>query len=154
MEWATLPLKRYAEFTGRSRRKEYWMFVLLCVGIAIVLYLIESLLHLRGMIGPYGPLMLLFELAILVPSIAVGIRRLHDTNRSGWWLLVCYAPALLSMLLPILGIVNLSLAMILSIVSLIGAIVLIVFFVLEGTKGPNQYGPDPKGAEGVAATAA
>jgi uncharacterized membrane protein YhaH (DUF805 family) len=153
MEWATLPLKRYAEFTGRSRRKEYWMFVLLCVCIGIVLYLIDGLLGLRGMIGPYGPLLLLFDLAILVPSIAVGIRRLHDTNRSGWWLLILYAPALISMLLPMMGIINLSLAMILSIISLIGLIVLIVFFVLEGTKGPNQYGPDPKGAEGAAASA-
>src|ERR1044072_3657480 len=94
MEWATLPLKRYAEFTGRSRRKEYWMFILLCIVVGIVLYFIDGLLGLRGMVGPYGPLFLLFELAILVPSIAVGIRRLHDTNRSGWWLLILYGPAL------------------------------------------------------------
>jgi uncharacterized membrane protein YhaH (DUF805 family) len=154
MEWATLPFKRYAEFTGRSRRKEYWMYTLLVICAAIVAYLVDSLLGLPKILAVYGPLFLLLELVVLVPSIAVGIRRLHDTNRSGWWLLICYGPALVSMLLPLVGIVNLGLAMILSIVTLIGAIVLIIFFVLEGTRGPNQYGPDPKGSEGVAASAA
>src|SRR3982751_5436595 len=56
MEWATLPLKRYAEFTGRSRRKEYWMFFLLCLAAAVVLSIVEGIVGLRGMIGPYGPL--------------------------------------------------------------------------------------------------
>ncbi|HEX6375691.1 MAG TPA: DUF805 domain-containing protein [Allosphingosinicella sp.] len=153
MEWATLPLKRFAEFTGRSRRKEYWMFVLLAVAVALVLYLVEGLLGLRGWIGPYGPLVLLFELAILIPSIAVGIRRLHDTNRSGWWLMIGYGPALVSMLLPLVGIGHLGLIMILTLVSLVGFVALLVLMVLEGTKGPNQYGPDPKGAEGTATPA-
>jgi len=153
MEWATLPLKRFAEFTGRSRRKEYWIFVLLVLVVAAVLYFVEGALNMRGWVGPYGPLLVLFELAILVPSIAVGIRRLHDTNRSGWWLLIGYGPALVSTLLPLLGIVNLNLMMILSLVALAGFVVLIVFMALEGTKGPNQYGPDPKGAEGAAAAA-
>lgn len=153
MEWATLPLKKYAEFTGRSRRKEYWMYILLLIVLMVVATLIERMLGLTGMVGPYGPLTALIALGTLVPSIAVGIRRLHDTNRSGWWLLILYAPAIISMLLPMLGIINLSLAMILSIVSLIGLIVLIVFFVMEGTKGPNQYGPDPKAGEGATAGA-
>jgi uncharacterized membrane protein YhaH (DUF805 family) len=126
MEWATLPLKRYAEFTGRSRRKEYWMFTLLVFVAAIVLSLVETLLGLGGMVGPYGPLTSLLLLAIFVPSIAVGIRRLHDTGRSGWWLLIGLVP-------------------------LIGGIVLLVFYCSEGNKGPNEYGPDPKG-EDLAAT--
>lgn len=122
MEWATLPLKRYAEFTGRSRRKEYWMFFLLVLVGALVLGVVEGLLGLGGMIGGvYGPLTALFLLAILVPSIAVGVRRLHDTDRSGWWILLGFVP-------------------------LVG-IVLIVFYVLEGTRGPNEYGPDPKGED-------
>jgi uncharacterized membrane protein YhaH (DUF805 family) len=122
MEWATLPLKRYAEFTGRSRRKEYWMFFLLCMVVGLVLGFVEGMLGLTGMIGPYGPLSALFLLAIIVPSIAVGIRRLHDTDRSGWWILIAFVP-------------------------LVGGIVLLVFYVLEGTRGPNEYGPDPKGED-------
>lgn len=152
MEWATLPLKKYADFAGRSRRKEYWMYVLLLIVVGIVIGLIEGVLGLRGMVGPYGPLSALFLLATLVPSLAVGVRRLHDTNRSGWWLLIGYGPIILSLCFTYLG--SLSLAMILSIIALIGFVVLLVFMVMEGTKGPNQYGPDPKGAEGAAASAA
>jgi uncharacterized membrane protein YhaH (DUF805 family) len=123
MEWATLPLKKYAEFTGRSRRKEYWMFFLLVLVVAVVLSLVEGMVGLGGMIGGvYGPLTTLFLLATLVPSIAVGIRRLHDTNRSGWWILIALVP-------------------------FVGGIILLVFYVLEGTRGPNEYGPDPKGED-------
>ena len=152
MEWATLPLKKYAEFNGRSRRKEYWMYVLLLIVVGIVIGIVESLLGLRGMVaGLYGPLSLLFMLATFIPSLAVGVRRLHDTNRSGWWLLIGYGPFLLSLVATFLG--SLSLAMILSLVGLVGFIVLLVFMVLEGNRGPNQYGADPKGAEAAAATA-
>ena len=126
MEWATLPLKRYAEFTGRSRRKEYWSFFLLVVACAVVLSILERILGLDPIFAFYGPLICLFELAILVPSLAVGARRLHDTDRSAWWLLIAFVP-------------------------IIGGLVLLVFYVLEGTRGPNQYGPDPKG-EDVATT--
>jgi uncharacterized membrane protein YhaH (DUF805 family) len=127
MEWATLPLKKYADFTGRSRRKEYWSFFLLCLAGAVVLSIIEGIVGLGGTVaGLYGPLTTLFLLALLVPSIAVGVRRLHDTDRSGWWMLIGLVP-------------------------FVGGIILLVFYVLEGTRGPNQYGPDPKGAEGAAA---
>jgi uncharacterized membrane protein YhaH (DUF805 family) len=129
MEWATLPLKKYADFSGRARRKEYWSFFLLCLAGAIVLSVIEGILGLGGMVGGlYGPLTTLFMLALLVPSIAVGVRRLHDTDRSGWWMLIAFVP-------------------------LVGGIILLVFYVLEGTRGPNQYGPDPKSGEGAAAGA-
>ena len=151
MEWATLPLKKYAQFDGRSRRKEYWMYVLLLIVVGIVVGIVESILGLTGMVGPYGPISALFMLATLVPSLAVGVRRLHDTNRSGWWLLVGYGPFILYLCLMLAGM--LQIAMIVALVALIGFIVLLVFMVLEGTKGPNQYGPDPKGAEGTAAGA-
>lgn len=118
MEWATLPLKKYADFTGRARRKEYWMFALLVIVASVLIGMIEGILGLGGTLAMYGPLSLLFMLAILIPSISVGVRRLHDTNRSGWWILIGLIP-------------------------IVGSIVLIVFFVLEGTRGPNQYGPDP-----------
>jgi uncharacterized membrane protein YhaH (DUF805 family) len=153
MEWALMPLRKYAEFTGRARRKEYWSFVLLILVAAIAISLVEGALGLSGMVGPYGPLSALLLLGTLVPGIAVGIRRLHDTNRSGWWLLVGYGPMCLSMLVMFGGIQNLGLAGILSVVGMIGGIVLLVFMVLEGTRGPNQYGPDPKGGEGATAAA-
>lgn len=120
MDWMLMPLRRYAEFSGRSRRKEYWMFFLLQLIVYVVLSVIEGALGLTGMIaGAYGPLTALFALGFLIPGIAVGIRRLHDTDRSGWWLLLAFVP-------------------------LVGAIVLLVFFVMDGTNGPNRFGPDPK----------
>jgi uncharacterized membrane protein YhaH (DUF805 family) len=120
MDWMLMPLRRYAEFSGRSQRKEYWMFFLFQIIVVVVLGIIEGVLGLSGMVaGAYGPLTLLFWLAVLVPGIAVGIRRLHDTDRSGWWLLLAFVP-------------------------LVGAIVLLVFFVSDGTHGPNRFGPDPK----------
>jgi uncharacterized membrane protein YhaH (DUF805 family) len=153
MEWAILPLKRYAEFTGRSRRKEYWMFALLTLCAAVVLYFLDDLLGLPRTMGVYGPLFLLFEAAVLVPSIAVGIRRLHDTDRSGWWLLIFYGPVIVSMLLPLAGVTNLRAALAVMAISLIGLLVLFILFVLDGTRGPNRYGPDPKEAEGASGAA-
>ena len=120
MDWMLMPLRRYAEFSGRSRRKEYWMFFLFNMIVAVVLNVVEGILGLTGMVGGvYGPLTTIYMLATLIPGIAVGIRRLHDTDRSGWWLLIALVP-------------------------LIGAIVLLVFFVSDGTNGPNKFGPDPK----------
>jgi uncharacterized membrane protein YhaH (DUF805 family) len=115
MNWYLDVLKKYAVFTGRARRKEYWMFALFNVIIAIALGIIE------GIVGGPGVLGGLYGLAVLIPSIAVGVRRLHDTGRSGWWILIGLVPV-------------------------IGFIVLIVFFTTDGQPGTNQYGPNPKGA--------
>jgi uncharacterized membrane protein YhaH (DUF805 family) len=115
------PLRKYAVFTGRARRSEYWLFSLLIVGIEIVFAVVSGAAS-----GDPSTLVLLLYgvvlLALFVPSLAVGFRRLHDTNRSAWWLLIALLP-------------------------LIGAIVLLVFNVLEGTRGPNRFGPDPKSVE-------
>ena len=134
MEWMLLPLKRYAQFSGRSRRKEYWMYILFLCLVAIVLSIIESILGLGGhavltsetsssgvfygALVNRGILSNLFLLATFIPSLAVGVRRLHDTNRSGWWYLLAFVP-------------------------LIGSIVLLVWFCTAGTSGPNDYGDDP-----------
>ena len=121
MNWYLDVLKKYAVFNGRARRKEYWFFSLFNLIIIIVLGVID------GMTGSYsasagmGLLGGIYMLAVLVPAIAVGIRRLHDTNRSGWWLLIVFVP-------------------------LIGAIVLLVFMVLDSSPGENQYGANPKEA--------
>ena len=113
LEWALMPLKRYADFSGRSRRKEYWFFILGTWIVAIVLGTVEGIIGMAGTVGgAYGPLTLIFYLAILVPSIAVAIRRVHDQDKSGWFILI-----------PIYN--------------------LILMF-LEGTKGPNRFGSDPK----------
>jgi uncharacterized membrane protein YhaH (DUF805 family) len=108
-------LKKYADFSGRARRTDYWLFVLFNMVIAVLLSVVDYVISSPGIIG------LLFALAILLPSIAVGVRRLHDTDRSGWWLLIAFVP-------------------------IIGAIVLLVFFVLDSTPGDNKYGANPKQA--------
>lgn len=120
MEWATLPLKKYAQFSGRSRRKEYWSFFLLYLVSLIVASIIDNILGLANELTGYGPISVLVILGLFVPSLAAGVRRLHDTDRSGWWLLISFIPIL-------------------------GTIVLIVFLATEGTRGPNRYGEDPKG---------
>jgi uncharacterized membrane protein YhaH (DUF805 family) len=123
MEWAVLPLKKYADFTGRARRKEYWMFVLLNIAAVIVASILDGVAGLSGVIaGVYGPITAAVGLGLIVPSIAVGIRRLHDTDRSGWWLLIAFVP-------------------------FVGGIVLLVFMILEGTRGSNRFGPDPLAGE-------
>ncbi|MGB3711822.1 MAG: DUF805 domain-containing protein [Erythrobacter sp.] len=123
MEWMMMPLRRYADFQGRSRRKEYWMFLLGVVLVAIVLAIIEAVLGLGGMVfGVYGPLTTLFLLALIVPGLAVQVRRFHDQNKTGWLVLLGFIP-------------------------LVGGIIVLVFMALEGTRGPNKYGPDPKGDE-------
>ena len=159
MEWMFLPLKRYADFSGRSRRMEYWMFVLFLVLLEIVFYILmlalgggamamsggdpSGVLAAGGIVMILALLFFLVFLALLIPSIAVAVRRLHDTNRSGWWILS-----------PLAGyvIVWLGIAAESSAITLIGslvvigfAIMLLVFYFLDGTPGPNQYGEDPKG---------
>ena len=114
MELATLPLKKYADFSGRARRKEFWSFWLLTMAAYIAASVVDSILG-------FPIAMLIVALGFIIPSIAVAVRRLHDTNRSGWWLLLGLIP-----------LVNL---------------VLIYFYVVEGDRGPNQFGPDPKEGE-------
>jgi uncharacterized membrane protein YhaH (DUF805 family) len=121
MNWYLEVLKKYAVFSGRARRKEYWLFVLFNLGIGLVLSFIDGVAGLASAESGYGPLGLLYTLAVLIPGIAVSVRRLHDTDRSGWWLLIGLVP-------------------------LIGAIVLLVFMARDSQQGQNQYGPYPKEA--------
>jgi uncharacterized membrane protein YhaH (DUF805 family) len=121
MEWMTLPLKRYADFSGRSRRKEYWMFILGVIIVAVVIGIIEGILGINQMVGGvYGPLTTLLFVAVLIPGIAVQVRRFHDQDKSGWFVLLGLIP-------------------------LLGGIIVLVFMCLEGTNGPNRFGADPKG---------
>ena len=147
IDWAKRPLQKYADFSGRASRPEYWWYVLaLLVLYLIVGMIIENLLGIDRMIGGvYGPLSLLLALGTLVPSLAVAVRRLHDTNRSGWWMLLLvpyFVSAILAMRSLASGnMVGLGSAGILAIIGLIGAIVLLIFMVLPGTAGENRFGP-------------
>ena len=121
MNWFLMALKNYVGFSGRSRRSEYWYFTVFYLVIAIVLSVLDGILFGGSAVGKGTPVLSgLFMLAMLLPSIAVGIRRLHDTDRSGWWLLMGLVP-------------------------LVGVIVLIVFFVQDSKPGDNRFGPNPKG---------
>ena len=130
MDWYLKVLKNYVGFGGRARRKEYWMFTLFSTIFALVAMVLDNVLGLASEQLHYGPIYGLYALAVFLPSLAVCVRRLHDTGRSAWWLLIAFVP-------------------------LLGAIVLLVFMVLEGEHGPNAHGPDPKAGEGtLAATVA
>jgi len=111
LDYYTGVLKNYAGFEGRARRAEYWQYTLMTVIAAIVLLVIGIFIKF--------PIVIVYYLAVLVPSLAVSVRRLHDTGKSGWWLLIAFVP--------------------------FGGIVLLVFTCLDSTPGPNQYGPNPKG---------
>lgn len=121
MHWYIDVLKKYAVFEGRARRKEYWMFFLFSVVIVTILTVIDEFMGLNFELGEenLGFLSTLYYLGIAIPYLAVIVRRLHDTDRSGWWILI-------------------------SLIPLIGGIILLVFTIIEGTKGDNRFGPDPK----------
>ena len=121
MNWYLHVLKNYATFSGRARRKEYWMFFLISALISIVLTLLDILLGTYSMEYEAGLFSGLYSLLILIPSIAVVVRRLHDTDRSGWWILI-------------------------SLIPLIGVIVLFVFMCLDSQPGTNRFGANPKEA--------
>ena len=158
VDWAKRPVEKYATFTGRASRPEYWWYTLALIVAYVVIGVVESMVGLNQMAGPYGLLSLLLMLATLVPSLAVSVRRLHDTNRSGWWLLIALVPYCL---MAIAGVMALSgggpltlMAMVgvISIIALIGAVVLLVFMVLPGTPGDNSYGSPPaSNGDGVVA---
>jgi uncharacterized membrane protein YhaH (DUF805 family) len=106
--------RNYANFNGRAARSEYWWFVLFSIIISAILSVIDG----SGMLSG------IWSLVVLLPTLAVGARRLHDIDRSGWWLLIGLIP-------------------------LIGFIVLIWFFVTKGNEGANRFGNDPIGATGA-----
>ena len=125
MNWYLEVLKKYAVFDGRARRMEYWMFILFNLIISVVLVIIDSLIGTIIRQAGFGLLQGLYDLAVLIPSIAVTVRRLHDTGRTGWWILIGLIPV-------------------------IGGIVLLIFMLLDSEPGENQYGPNPKTQEAIA----
>lgn len=115
--WKSVVLGNYATFSGRARRSEYWWFALTSVIVSVVLNIVSSISD--GMNAIAGLVGLVYWLGTLIPSLAVAVRRLHDTGRSGWMLLLALIP-------------------------LVGAIILIVFLASDSAKGTNKYGASPK----------
>lgn len=125
MQWYLKAVKNYVGFTGRSRRKEFWMFVLFNIIFTIVAMALDNVAGIADPMTGYGPIYGLYALAVLLPSIAVAVRRLHDVGKSGWFILIAFIP-------------------------LIGAIWLIVLYARDGEAGPNKYGPNPKESPAIA----
>jgi uncharacterized membrane protein YhaH (DUF805 family) len=118
MNWYLEVLRKYAVFDGRARRQEYWMFTLIGAMLPVALVVLAAMLG-TNMENTSSMIIGAYYLAILLPSLAVAVRRLHDTGRSGWWLVVAVIP-------------------------LIGSIALLIFTLQDSEQGTNQYGPNPK----------
>jgi uncharacterized membrane protein YhaH (DUF805 family) len=136
MEWMLLPLRRYAEFSGRATRQEYWMFTLFCgllYAAAVIALIVVAGVSAKGAKPgvdemPIGfaigiLLVILLYLALFVPTLAVKARRFHDQDLSGWFVLLGFIPY-------------------------VGWLVILIFMCIDGTAGPNRFGPDPKGRGG------
>jgi uncharacterized membrane protein YhaH (DUF805 family) len=119
MNWYLQVLKNYAVFNGRARRKEYWMFVLFNIIFSIVAIILDNILGTAMEGVSYGLFYALYGLAVLIPGLAVSVRRLHDVGKSGWMILIALIP-------------------------IIGAIWLLVLMVTDSNPGENKYGHNPK----------
>lgn len=121
MKWYLKVLKQYADFNGRARRTEYWMYLLFNLIFAVIAAVLDNILGLKFTPEiPYGYLYLLYALVTFLPGLAVSVRRLHDVDKSGWFLFI-------------------------SLIPIIGGIWLLVLYATEGTQSRNKYGDDPKG---------
>ncbi|WP_109078425.1 DUF805 domain-containing protein [Aggregatibacter kilianii] len=119
MNWYLHVLKNYVTFNGRARRKEYWMFCLFSFIVSIILGVIDLVLGLYSSTLNMGILGGIYSLVVFLPGLAVSVRRLHDTDRSGWWILLCFIP-------------------------IIGVIVVLVFMCFDSQPGTNRFGDNPK----------
>ena len=119
MNWYLEVMKKYAVFSGRARRKEYWFFILFNMIFAIVAMILDNVLGIaiEGLV--YGPIYILYGLAILLPNLGVLVRRLHDVGKSGWFFFITLIP-------------------------IVGVIWLLVLLCRDGVQEENQYGPNPK----------
>ena len=117
MSWYFKVLQKYAVFQGRAHRTEYWMYTLVNFIIAVILIILSAKTGTSADNG-VSVLFIIYQLAIFIPTLAVTVRRLHDTDRSGWWILIGFVP-------------------------IIGGIWLFILMILSGTPGHNRFGPEP-----------
>ncbi|MCL1067807.1 DUF805 domain-containing protein [Shewanella olleyana] len=122
MDWYIKVLKNYINFKDRARRKEYWFFVLFNVIAGIVLGIVDNMTGTLNQETGYGLLSGIYSLLVFLPALGVSVRRLHDTDRSGWWILIALIP-------------------------IVGALILLYFFVSDSQDETNRFGPNPKGNE-------
>lgn len=121
MQWYLSVLKKYATFEGRARRSEYWTFSLINLVISLVLSFLGYLSQDgSGKVGFFGIISTLYGIAVLIPGLAVTVRRLHDVGKNGWWIFIVFVP-------------------------FIGWILMLTFLLTDSEPGDNQYGPNPKG---------
>jgi uncharacterized membrane protein YhaH (DUF805 family) len=137
MDWLMTPFREYRDFSGRSPRRIFWLFHLFLTIVSLIAGMIDVALGMgTAILGMWGPLSLLTMAIFLSPSLALMVRRLHDIDRSGWWLLLGLLPAVSAVLasrgFPAAGLLGLP------------SLVLLVFWALDGTRGPNRFGADPK----------
>ena len=119
MHWYLEVLRKYAEFGGRARRKEYWMYTLISVLISVILAVVDVVSGLNEATNGLNPISMVYALAVIIPGLAVFVRRLHDIDKSGWWFFIVLIP-------------------------LVGGLILLLFLVRPGDSGANEYGDDPK----------
>ncbi|MBO6183503.1 MAG: DUF805 domain-containing protein [Chryseobacterium sp.] len=120
MKWYLKVLNQYADFSGRARRTEYWMYLLFNMIFLIVATILDNVLGLKfNSESPYGFIYLIYSIAVFIPGLAVFVRRMHDIDKSGWWFFIAFIP-------------------------IVGAIWLIILCAIEGTPGTNEYGVNPK----------
>jgi len=124
MNWYLSALKKYAVFDGRARRKEYWFFQLFNTLILIVIVFLGGVATRNTLVSPVHIIIILYLLAVLLPSLGVTVRRLHDIGRSGTWIFISFVP-------------------------FVGGIILLVFTFMDSQPNANQYGPNPKEAVSV-----
>ena len=120
MKWYLKVIKQYADFSGRARRIEYWMYLLFNIIFLFAAAILDNILGLKFSPEiPYGFIYMIYALAVFIPGLAVTVRRLHDVDKIGWFVLLAFIP-------------------------LVGAIWLLILYCTEGTPGTNQYGVNPK----------
>ncbi len=140
MQWVIMPFRRLTDYAGRSRRMEFWLFWLLALIAQMLASYTEAATGQAALFAGMGPVTLIVTLVLLLPATTVGIRRLHDIDRAGWWMLLFAVPYFGWLASVESG----AQSIVAAIALLVGAIVLLILLVQPGKPGENRYGTDPK----------
>ena len=141
MQWIFEPFRRWNDFSGRSRRLEFWLFWIAAMSVQMIGSYLDAANDLPTVAGGMGIITLTVTLLFLIPAAAVGVRRLHDSGRSGWWMLLFAMPYFGWLV----SLASASQSLIAAVLLLIGSVVMVVLLVQPGLPSENRYGPNPKG---------